>query len=196
MQKLGLLGFAPRCAQVGTLLPGAPEVRGYCSESILMEKPQEGHCVPPSFFPSLRRLTPQSRGAEQRAAVSAQHCPQTSLCFFPALGLAVFPSCSLSSGEWRWSELAAGCERVAQGPAQWDDDVDAGLSVAWACPALDPSFQAECVHGVTVTHPLATVGPSGVRHEGLCACAYACACVCDLQNLLAAEYKYLYRYLP
>lgn len=139
---------------------------------------------------------PSEQGSRAEGCCLRPALPSDLPVLLPGPGSGRLSSCSLSSGEWRWSELAAGCERVAQGPAQWDDDVDAGLSVAWACPALDPSFQAECVHGVTVTHPLATVGPSRVRHEGLCACACACACVCDLQNLLVAEYKYLYRYLP
>lgn len=70
-----------------------------------------------------------------------------------------------------------------------DKAVQAGVTVVWpgrpwAC------FQVEQVYGVAATHPLAAAGQSGVRGSR------RPVCVCDLQNLLAAEYKYLYRDLP
>ena len=68
------------------------------------------------------------------------------------------------------------------------------VSVVWACSALDVCFQVECVHRwPSLSHWLQLVAWSG---EGAAQGPCVCLCVCDLQNLLAAEYKYLYGYLP
>lgn len=69
-----------------------------------------------------------------------------------------------------------------------------------ACLACDVCPQVGCVYGVSHS----SIGCSWPGQGKLClgwgggmrARGGVCVCSCVLQNLLAAEYKYLYRYLP
>lgn len=72
------------------------------------------------------------------------------------------PSNSLSSVEWRWSELWLA---VSWWHGAWSDG-----TTLWCGPVQRASRLSVCM-GVAITHPLATAGRGGVGHEGVCVCA-------------------------
>lgn len=79
----------------------------------------------------------------------------------------------------------AGCELVAQGPAQPDVGVHVGASLVWACQVLGACLQIECVHRLAITHPSAAADVdwgAGLAVSGVGVGARGptrvCVCVC------------------